>query len=314
MPALRAARHGRLAGLAVTGLAVLAPWPALAHGERPQVAWNGDVWMVGSLILAALLYGRGVWVLWAATAPGRGVRRWQAVSFAGGWLVLAVALVSPLHGLSAELFAAHMVQHTLLMLLAAPLLVLGRPLLPGLWALPRTWRRRLGRVGRVTWVRATWRALTTPLLAWAAHAVVLWIWHVPGMFQAALASEPVHAVQHLSFLGSALAFWWALIHHRQKRTGYGAAVLAVFTTAMHSGLLGALLTFARTPWYPKYATTANVWGLTPLEDQQLAGLIMWVPAGMLYVLAGLLFCAAWLRESERQVRQRAGQAVPNGEW
>jgi putative membrane protein len=123
------------------------------------------------------------------------------------------------------------------------------------------------------------------------------------LFQATLDSEIVHTLQHLSFLGSALLFWWALIHGREGLLGYGAAALYLFTTSVHSGVLGALITFARDVWYPAYARSTESWGLTPLEDQQLGGLIMWIPAGLVYVFAGLMLVAGWMRESERSVRR-----------
>jgi cytochrome c oxidase assembly factor CtaG len=128
--------------------------------------------------------------------------------------------------------------------------------------------------------------------------VVLWSWHAPALFQATLASEFVHALQHASFLFSALLFWWAVIHGRQRALGFGLAVLYMFTTALHSGLLGALLTFAKSVWYPVYSDQTRAWGLTPLEDQQIGGLIMWVPAGLVYITAALALFAGWLRESE----------------
>ncbi|HWR52996.1 MAG TPA: cytochrome c oxidase assembly protein, partial [Bryobacteraceae bacterium] len=127
-------------------------------------------------------------------------------------------------------------------------------------------------------------------------------WHAPSLFDATVESEFVHTAQHMSFLGSALLFWWALIRGRGGALGYGAAVLYVFTTAVHTAVLGALLTFAPTPFYPAYAAgSTQQWGLTPLEDQQLAGLIMWVPAGVVYIVAGLWLLAGWLRESEARV-------------
>ena len=109
---------------------------------------------------------------------------------------------------------------------------------------------------------------------------MLWTWHVPVLFQATLDSEFVHALQHASFLFSALLFWWAILHGRVRAVGFGVAVLYMFTTALHSGLLGALLTLAGTVWYPIYDSTTASWGLTPLQDQQLGGLIMWIPAGL----------------------------------
>jgi putative membrane protein len=135
------------------------------------------------------------------------------------------------------------------------------------------------------------------------------VWHVPSLFQATLGSEVVHAAQHVSFLASALVFAEALVYRggdggADARMGYGAAVVYLFTTAVHTSVLGALLTFSNELWYPAYQTTTAAWGLTPLEDQQLGGLIMWVPAGVVYVVAGLALLAAWLGEAERRVARR----------
>jgi cytochrome c2 len=191
-----------------------------------------------------------------------------------------------------------MTQHELLMLVAAPLLVLGRPMLVFLWALPKTTARELSSLTNANWWQRIWRVITAPFVAWVIHAIVLWAWHVPFLFQATLESTAVHALQHTSFFASALLFWWAVLHGRQRALGYGAAVLYMFTTALHTSLLGALLTFARGVWYPAYNGTTQSWGLTPLEDQQLGGLIMWIPAGVVYIIAGLALFAGWLRESE----------------
>jgi putative membrane protein len=194
-----------------------------------------------------------------------------------------------------------MVQHELLMVAAAPLLILGRPLVPFLWALPMRWRRVLGTWSAAQPVRAAWRTLTRPSIAWTIHAAAIWVWHVPALFQATLESEVVHSVQHLSFLGSALLFWWALLRGREGRLGAPAAVVYLFTTAVHTSILGALLTFSTRTWYPLYHTSTGAWGLTSLEDQQLAGLIMWIPAGLGYLIAALAIAASWLREPERRV-------------
>jgi cytochrome c oxidase assembly factor CtaG len=140
------------------------------------------------------------------------------------------------------------------------------------------------------------------LIAWWVHAAALWIWHAPGLFQLTLVNETVHAAQHLSFLGSALLFWWSLFYVRGQ-TGYGAGVLYIFTTAVHTSILGALLTFSTRIWFPAYARSARAWGLTPLEDQQIGGLIMWVPAGIIYVAVALFLFAAWLRESDTRTAE-----------
>jgi cytochrome c2 len=153
-----------------------------------------------------------------------------------------------------------------------------------------------------------WRAITAPFVAWLIHAIVLWGWHVPFLFQATLESEWVHALQHASFFGSALLFWWAVLHARERGLGYGAAVLYMFTTALHTSLLGVLLTFTTKLWYPIYTGTTASWGLTPLEDQQLGGLIMWIPAGVVYIVAGLALFAGWLRESESRASSFDGIA------
>ncbi|HKR01701.1 MAG TPA: cytochrome c oxidase assembly protein [Pyrinomonadaceae bacterium] len=281
-----------------------------AHEGKPHTfndlwyTWGRDPLIIVGLGLTAYAYWRGLRRVWRESARGRELRKSEAWAFGLGWLALFVALVSPLHPWGEVLFSAHMTQHEVLMLVAAPLLVLGRPLVPFLWALPARWRLIVGGFGKQKGVRRIWRTLTNPLAAWAIHAVALWMWHIPSLFQATLRSDFVHTLQHLSFLGSALLFWWALVHGRRGWMGYGAAVLYMFTTSVHSGVLGALITFARSAWYPAYANSTQSWGLTPLEDQQLGGLIMWVPAGLVYIIAGLALMVGWMRESERRVERR----------
>jgi putative membrane protein len=299
----------------ISAATVIAATAADAHDGRPHGFnelwryWGEDPLVIAGLSLSGWLYIRGARRLWRRSAPGRGIRKWEAAAFAAGWFSLFIALLSPLHPWSEVLFSAHMTQHEILLLVSAPLLVLGRPLIPSLWALPIRWRRGAGALSKAGWFRTVWRAITLPLAAWAIHAFALWIWHMPVLFQAALRSDFIHFLQHLCFLASALLFWWAMIHGPQGLKGYGGALLCVFTTAMHSGLLGALITFASVLWYPAYEGTTASWGLTPMEDQQLAGLFMWVPAGVLYMFAGLLLLVGWLRESERKVLHNEAMAL-----
>lgn len=267
-----------------------------------QTSW--DVALGLALLVVAALYGLGVWRAWRQAGVGRGVTLWQVAAGAAGWLALLVALVSPLDGLSDLLFAAHMTQHELLMLVAAPLLVLARPYAALVWMLPRRQRARVRRMQTPALWRA-WRLVTGPVTVLVLHGVVVWVWHVPAFFEAALASQPLHAAQHLMFFWTAALFWWALVHGRYGRLGYGVSVAFVFITATHTSLLGALLTFAPSVWYPTYATTAPAMGHSALADQQLAGLLMWVPSGVLFLLAGLGLFAAWLGELERRSRLRA---------
>jgi putative membrane protein len=196
-----------------------------------------------------------------------------------------------------------MAQHEILMLVAAPLLVWSRPLAPLLWGLPFAARRAAGRASKSAFVQSAWPALTRPFHAWWIHAIALWVWHAPPLFQATLRSEWVHTAQHLSFFVSALLFWWALVHTRQY-SGNGHAVFYIFTTALHTGILGALLTFSTMVLYPDYTATAPLWGLSALADQQIGGLIMWVPAGVVYLAAGLALFWAWLRDSDTMLARR----------
>lgn len=294
---------------AVVGILISSALPVFAHeDEAPKNLhelvrdWEFDPLVVIGLVLTAWLYWRGVRRLWKIVGTGNGIKKWEAACFGGGWIFTALALISPLHALGHALFSAHMVQHETLMLLSAPLFVLGRPMIAFLKALPGKNAGALARWGNAAPWQKFWTGITHPLAAWLIHALALWIWHVPFLFQATLDNDFVHSLQHMSFLFTALLFWWALMHGRGRMMGYGIAVIYVFTTAMHTGLLGALITFAGKILYPDYSTTTAAWHLTPLEDQQLGGLIMWVPAGLVYVFAGLALFAGWLRESEMRVK------------
>jgi putative membrane protein len=251
------------------------------------------------------LYAAGLARLLVRTRLGRGARWRQALWFGGGWLVLAVALLSPLDEAAAICFSAHMVQHELLMVLAAPMLVLGRPLGTWTWGLPAAWRRALPGLTHAAAMRVAWRGITRPLHAWLLHFAALWLWHVPALFQAALLHPGLHALQHASFLFSALLFWWAVLGDGVARER-GAAVAYLFTTMLHTSALGALFAVSGRLWYPLYELAGMRYGLSPLEDQQLGGLIMWVPGGMAYVIAGLFLCARWLRQPDRPWPVAAG--------
>jgi putative membrane protein len=260
--------------------------------------WKPDWLMVATLTATGVWYAVGL-----ARSAKRGAligatRAWEAGAFAVGWLTLVAALLSPIATASEILFSVHMTQHELLMLVAAPLLMLGRPIVPFLWALPLRWRRTLTAQRHAT---GFWRRVTSPASVFAIHAFALWIWHLPALYQAAVLDDRIHALQHLSFTGSACLFWWGLLRGRYGRLGYGAAVFYVFATAVHSGGLGALMTLARSPWYPLYVERAGQ-AIDPLEDQQLAGLIMWIPSGVVLTLFGLAIFAAWLGEAERRRR------------
>jgi len=261
-----------------------------------------DAGVVLPLGAAMVLYVAGYRRL--AARAGRLVQPRAAACFVAGWLGLAVALASPLHGLGKELLAAHMVQHELVMVVAAPLLVLGRPVVPWLFALPSGSRHAIGRWARAGPPGTLWRAASRPLTAFSLHAAAILGWHAPAAYQATLRSDSVHALQHVTFLATSLLFWQVLLRPR-TRAQLGAAVLYLFATSLYTGGLGALLALSPTPWYPAYGAAGAARGYTPMEDQQLAGLIMWMPGAFAYLAAALGLLTAWLGESGARVRAPA---------
>jgi len=254
-----------------------------------------DLFVDGCLAASLLLYAIGAARLWRRSAKGRSVRLRHGVFFLLGWLALAAALLSPVDTMGSASFAMHMIQHELLMIVAAPLLVMSYPFGTWMWAWSRHARHVLGRASNHPVVERCWRALTRPLHAWVLHFAALWLWHAPPLFNAALRNNGVHALQHASFLFSALLFWWGVLGELDRDKERGAAILYLFTTMMHTGALGALFAMSTTVWYAPYLQQFNPLGLSALEDQQLGGLIMWIPGGLAYVIAGLMLCAQWLR-------------------
>jgi cytochrome c oxidase assembly factor CtaG len=232
----------------------------------------------------------------------RGVRLqgFSMACFIAGWVSLLMALDSPMHEISEQLFWVHMTQHEILMLVSAPLLVLSQPLAVFVWAMPPTWRVPAAGVFKWRVPKRIWLAISAPIAAWLLHAIALWGWHAPVLFDAALRSDFFHALQHGSFIGSALLFWWALLHNHGGRLGYGGAILYVFTTAVHTSVLGAWLTFSPRIWYLPYLGTTSAWHISAIEDQQLGGLIMWIPAGTLLTAVALMLMVQWLRHSEQR--------------
>ncbi len=263
-------------------------------------AWVFEPTVVLGVAAGSAVYALGLRRLRAAVGPGRGVTHWQVAAFTAGLMSLVLALVSPLDALAEVLFSAHMGQHLLLILVAPPLLIAGNPVVAGLWALPRGQRASLLRWWRGSALRSAWAWVSAPAIAWTLHAIAILAWHVPPLFDAALRHESVHALEHASFLGTALLFWWPVLHPAGRRhLGYGAAVVYVFGMFLLGGGLGALLTFAPAVLYA-YGPGISAWGLTALEDQQLAGLIMWIPAGTIYVVAAILLVLRWFEADARR--------------
>jgi len=274
----------------------------LAHTGQPPAphdlwgAWNLDPVLLLGLLTAVWAYRRG-------TAAGR--RRqgpWRGRCFTAALVAIGVALISPLDALSSALASAHMVQHVLLVLVAAPLLALSGPLTTLLRGSPAVvrgasvqWRRRL----RLT--RGNLRPLRHPAVVWLLHVGTLWFWHAAVPYDAAVEHHVLHVIEHASFLVTGVLFWRVVIGAREAdRVSNGLGVLLVFAAAMQSVFLSALLTFAREPWYSAYASSTAPWRLDPLADQQLAGVIMWIPAGLIYLGTALGLLVLWIRSTERQ--------------
>ena len=265
-------------------------------------AWNWDLWLLLGLVLTVSLYTRAVMALWRRAGVGRGIGWGQIALFSLGLLTLVIALISPLDALSTALFSAHMAQHLLLLYVAPLLLVLGAPPFLLLWTMPHRWRRPVMRWWQPSIWHRLWGWLLHPMAVWALFGLTLWLWHIPVFYQAAVVNQAIHMLEHSAFFGTALLFCWLLIDGRQAHTKTGAndglILLVIFTTALHSGLLGALLTFATTPLYPVYRFGVAQWGLTLLADQQIAGVLMWIPAGFFYLGAMLVLVARRLRSLE----------------
>lgn len=273
----------------------------LAHAGRPLAphdvwtAWDGDPVLLLTLTLLAVMYWRGYRQRPRSSAAVRRARR-----FTAGCAVVVLALASPIEALSGALASAHMVQHLLLTLAAAPLLALAAPagvllagtprgVRPGFAVLHRGVQRTAGALGPGPRI----------LLVWVAHALALWVWHAAVLYDAALQEPVVHSVEHATFLVTAVLFWrLVLLVPGTRGISPGLAVLLVFTMALQSALLAVLLTFATSPWYAAYAGTTAGWGLSSLGDQQLAGAIMWVPASFVYLAAALTMLVGWLGDQE----------------
>jgi putative membrane protein len=272
---------------------------ASAFGNGAESAEGAAIVCIASaLLLSTSLYAFGVARLWRAASPGRGIRVAEVALFAAGISVLAMGLLGPLDTWAEHSFAAHMLQHETLMLIAAPLLVAGRPLAVWSWALaPQARRVVRSMIVAPAW-RWTWQAVTGLAGATILQLVALLLWHVPRFFDYAASHAGTHALQHISFLASALCFWWAV---RVAGTGRmdgaanaGIAIACLFVTMLGTGALGALLTFAPAPWYGAYDGRALPWATSALEDQQLGGLLMWVPGSILYLVTGLRHAARLL--------------------
>ena len=254
---------------------------------RPEVA--------GPLLIAAGAYAVGWWRL---RRRGGSVPAGRVAATGGGLLSLFVALSSPLDQMAHASFAAHMVQHLLLIVVAAPLLLLANPFAALVWALPAPVRGNVGRWLRPgSPLRRLWRGLTLMSVAWLAHTAAMWLWHLPIAYDAAVADRALHDLEHLVFFGTAVLFWWAVVEPAPRLrppASYGARVVFLVLAALQASLLGLLLTMSP-GWYRAYPQA---------EDQSLGGLVMWAVGGAVDMLAVLIVLGRYLGSQDRAAAYR----------
>lgn len=254
-----------------------------------------SIWSIlplSALLVAVYLYGRGV-----IRSGGAGPLTTPRVGLFGVGIVLMALALSPwVEGPASRSLFAHMVQHQLLLIAPLPLL-LGRVGTGMLLGFDRSLRGRVAIALRRVW--PVMETLTRPAVAWASLVVIVAVWHLPALFDAALRSEILHGLEHLSFAGAALVYWSSLIGlGRASQARYLHMLASVFGLALFGTALGALLTFATSPWFPDHAARASAAGLDWLTDQQLAGVTMWLPGGLLLLGTFLVVGRRWLESLE----------------
>lgn len=290
----------RVVALFAACLAALRVSPVAAHtpGDGTHtLSWSTWTWDPALVLLLA--FGLALGAL-AATSRGVGHWRpgpWRLLAWFSAHGVLFVALVSPLDAASGHLFSAHMVQHLLIIQVAAPLLMLATPWHLAFSALPYRLRLFAGRRLRSVYGRS----MLAPLAVWAVGITVLWGWHIPRLYDLAVGSSILHRAEHASLFAAALLIWAVALHVAYP---YPARLLLILGTALQTTLLGVLITFSRSVWYESYRVGPDWWSLTPLEDQQLGGLLMWIPGTPLYAFAGAMLFIAWLNAIDRRSRQK----------
>ena len=290
-----------LAAVATLGL----PGLALAHGGYappptfPSVLFE---WRFEPVVLSLAALATIGWLLLASRVarahPAHPPSRWRDAAFLGGVATLVIALTSPIEAYEGQLFSVHMLQHMLIELVAAPLLLLGAPATLALRAASPSVRRGLLAVlhSRVVAV------LSFPLLAWVLFAAVNWGWHFSSLYDQALEVSWLHDLQHLTFLGAALLFWWPVVaaDPARWRLPHPARLFYLFLAMPQNSFLGIALMSAPPSLYPHYLSNGRTWGPTPAVDQSVGGMLMWVGGDVVFLLAMGLVVAAWVRAEDRR--------------
>jgi cytochrome c oxidase assembly factor CtaG len=277
------------------------------------LSWSWEPLTLFTLGLVTFFYTRGL--LRTRAAKVQVMVWWRPVLFYLGMAVILLSLISPLDALGGRLFLFHMTQHMLLTFVGVPLVLLGAPVLPVLRGMPFGVRQNtIGLLSRTRPTRRLVHLLTHPLVAWSAFVVTFWVWHLPGLYSLAVTNDLAHILQHTTFLATAFLFWWDLIDPvpMAGKLPYIGRFIYLILALTQSMPLAAFLTFASHPWYEPYIYGPGLWGLTPLVDQQIGGLIMWIGGTTVYFMAlGVLFAVA-VRKDEMETRLAEARARAAG--
>jgi len=289
-------------------------WAGPATGAVPDVSlltWHFDSLVVAPVVVTATVYLRG-WRIASGRMPDRFDNRHLAATIAGLASIL-LALASPLDALSARLLLAHMTQHLLLMTIAPPLLWMGAPVAPLLLGLPRPVRRALSRALAMSPVRRLSHVLANPVVSWVAFVVAFWVWHIPVLYDLALRSDIWHHIEHACFFVTAGLFWRPVFLPWPARSAWPrwAMIPYLALADVQNSALAAILTFSDRVIYPAYGALPPMWGLSPLEDQAIAGVIMWVPGSLAFLLPVVWLVATNLTAPRPVLRRtRLGESQP----
>ena len=272
-------------------------------------AWRPEI--ILTLGLAATVHLLGRWRL-KRRGGSRLVQPWRSISYLSGLAILWIALMSPIDVLSSQFFFMHMIQHLLLVMIAPPLLLIADPMPIMLWGLPATLRREIGRWLRPeSPVRRTVRSLTSPGLVWFYFVTAVVGWHDPRLYNLTLESDLVHDLEHLTFFGTAVLFWWHIIGsapHIHKRLSLGVRIGYALSVVPVNALTGIAIAFASEPIYEYYTTVPRLGEMTVVQDQMLGGVIMWIPGSMMYLIAALILIAQIVRREDDK------EPLPESAW
>lgn len=267
-------------------------------GQNPFTAWNWNPLPTLLLLVVAYLYLNGLnnW-----TRPSHPINVWQKISFFTGLFLIFISLQSPLDNLGEHLLSFHQLQHFLLRMLAPLLVLLGAPLTPVLRGLP-PWVLQgfVKPTVRHPWARAAYEKLTNPVVTTGLFMGILYLWQFPGGFNLALRNEFVHALMHITMMSSGFIFYWAVIDPKphRSRVHYGVRVLYLGLIVLPNTILGAVITFSKGIIYSGYEDVYQPFEMSLLTDQQLGGLLLWVPGDMMSILAAGIVMIMWYEREE----------------